>query len=74
MKEKLGTKEVGFYFIVLAALLGIISVIRFIMWGSAHDALDTVTIIALIVAIVLDIILMVKDNDYLVIAATVLQR
>ena len=70
MKEKLGTKAVGFYFIVLAALLGIISVIRFIMWGSAHDALDTVTIIALIVAIVLDIILMVKDNDYLVIAAT----
>ncbi|HJC44396.1 MAG TPA: hypothetical protein H9756_12115 [Candidatus Mediterraneibacter gallistercoris] len=70
MKEKLGTKAVGFYFIVLAALLGIISVIRFVMWGSAHDALDTVTIIALIVAIVFDIILMVKDNDYLVIAAT----
>ena len=70
MKEKLGTKAVGFYFTVLAALLGIISVIRFVMWGSAHDTLDTVTILALIVAIVLDIILMVKDNDYLVIAAT----
>ena len=57
MKEKLGTKAVGFYFTVLAALLGIISVIRFVMWGSAHDTLDTVTILALIVAIVLDIIL-----------------
>lgn len=71
MKEKLGTKAAGFYVILLAALLGIISIIRFTMWGSAHNTLDEITMAALIAAVVVDIILLVKDNDYLIIVATI---
>lgn len=71
MKEKLGTKAVGFYFIVLAALLGIVSLIRYVMWAPAHNVMDAVIVAALILAIILDIILIIKDNDYLVIVSTV---
>ena len=71
MKEKLETKGVGFYFIILASLLEIISLIRYAVWAPAHDAMDAVTIAALVIGIVIGIILMVKDNDYLVIAMTV---
>lgn len=71
MKEKLGTKAVGFYFVVLAALLGIISLIRYAMWAPAHDAMDAVTMAALVLGIVIGIVLIVKDNDYLIIVMTV---
>ncbi len=71
MKEKLGTKAAGFYFIVLAALLGIISLIRYLVWAPSHDAFDTVTTAALVIGIIIDIILFIKDNDYLVIVTTV---
>lgn len=70
MKEKLSTKAIGFYFIVFAALLGIVSAFRFVMWGYAHDTLDEVTIAALLAAIMIDIILLIKDSDYLVIMAS----
>ena len=71
MKEKLGTKGIGFYFTLLAALLGVISIIRFAVWGSSHNTLDAVTLAALIAAVIVDVILMVKDNDYLVIVGTI---
>ena len=71
MKEKLETKAVGFYFIVLAALLGVISLVRYAVWAPAHDAMDALTMAALVIGIVIGIILMVKDNDYLVIVMTV---
>lgn len=71
MKEKLGRKGIGFYFIAAASLLEIISIIRYAVWAPAHEAMDAVTMAALVIGIVIGIILMVKDNDYLVIAMTV---
>lgn len=71
MKEKLGTKAVGFYVIVLAALLGMVSLIRYVMWAPAHNVMDAVIVVALVLGIILDIILFIKDNDYLVIMMTV---
>ena len=70
MKEKLDTKAMGFYVIALAALVALISVIRFLMWAPNHAAMDAVIVVALVVGIVIDIVIMVKDNDYLTIAAT----
>ncbi len=70
MKEKLDTKAIGFYVIALAALVALISVIRFLMWAPNHAAMDAVIVVALVVGIVIDIVIMVKDNDYLTIAAT----
>lgn len=71
MKEKLGTKAVGFYVIMLAALLGMVSLIRYVMWAPAHNVMDAVIVVALVLGIILDIILFIKDNDYLVIMMTV---
>lgn len=70
MKEKWSTKAVGFYFVVLAAVAALISLIRFLIWAPGHSAMDAVIAAALIAGILLDILLMVKDNDYLTIAAT----
>ena len=71
MREKFSMKAVGFYLIALAALLGVISLIRYAMWAPAHNAMDAITVTALVIGIVIDIILFVKDNDYLVVVATV---
>ena len=71
MKEKLSTKAAGYYCVILAAVLGVITLIRFIMWAPAHNAMDILTVAALIIGIILDIVLLIKDNDYLVIVTTV---
>ena len=71
MKEKLSTKAAGYYCVILAAVLGVISLIRFIMWAPAHNAMDILTVAAPIIGIILDIVLLIKDNDYLVIVTTV---
>ena len=70
MKEIMSKKAVGFYFVIATMLLGILSIIRFAVWGFSHDTMDLLTIAALAAAVILDLILAVKDNDYLVIAAT----
>ncbi len=62
---------VGFYMVVLAALLGIVSLIRFQMWASSHNASDLMITIALVAAILLDVCLMVKDSSIAIILATV---
>lgn len=71
MKEKLQNKSVGFYFTALAALAGIVSAIRFLMWAPKHNSMDAVIIAALAAGIILDIILFVKDNDYIIILSTI---
>lgn len=71
MKEKLQTKSVGFYFVVLAVIAAVVSVIRFMMWAPKHNGMDGVIIAALAAGIVLDIVLMVKDNDYVMVLSTI---
>lgn len=71
MKETLSKKSVGFYFIILAGVIGIVSVIRFLMWAPRHSGMDAVIVAALILGILVDVILMVKDNDYLTILGTI---
>jgi len=70
MKEKMNTKAVGFYFIVLAGIAAVISVIRFLMWAPKHSSMDMVVAVMLVIGIVIDVVLMIKDNDYLVILST----
>ncbi len=68
MKEK---KAVGFYFVVLAGILAIVSCVRFLLWAPAHSSMDVMIVAALVVGIVLDVVLIFKDNAYLVILTTV---
>ncbi len=68
MKDRL---TVGFCTIVLSAVLGIISLIRFQLWAPSHSGSDMVITAALVCAILLDVLLLVKDNSLFVILATV---
>lgn len=70
MSAKLKEKAVGFYFLVITAIIGIISLIRFAVWAPAHNTMDAVIIVALVIGIVLNVILLIKDNDYLIILMT----
>lgn len=66
----MNTKAVGFYFIVLAGITAVISAIRFLMWAPKHSSMDMVVAVMLVIGIVIDVVLMIKDNDYLVILST----
>lgn len=70
MSEKMSNKAAGFYFAAAAAMIAVVSVIRYLMWAPAHKSMDIVVAAALILGIVIDIVLIVKDNDYLTVIAT----
>lgn len=71
MKEKLQNKSVGFYLAALAGIAAIVSAIRFFMWAPKHNSMDAVIIAALAAGIILDIILFVKDSDYIMVLSTI---
>ena len=70
MSGKLKQKAVGFYFLVITAIIGIVSLIRFAVWASAHGAMDGVIIAALVIGLILNVILFVRDNNYLIVFMT----
>ena len=65
-------KAVGFYLMVLNAALAIVSIIRYASWAPAHNAMNSIILIALIAGLAVNIILTVYDNDFLVILVTTL--
>lgn len=71
MKNKLQTKSIGFYFAALAAVAAIVSIIRFMMWAPGHKSMDAVIVAALAAGIVLELVLIFKDNDYVMILSTI---
>ena len=70
MKEMLSKKTIGYYLTAAAAVVGLISVIRFALWAPSHNAMDAVIVIGLIAGIIVDVILFVKDNEFLMVIST----
>lgn len=70
MSKIFKNKKIGFYFITLATVLGIISAIQYLIWAPAHNSMNTLIWGALIAGIVVDVILHIYDNDFLVILST----
>ena len=70
MKELMNKKAVGFYFAALAGLIAIVSIIRYMVWAPAHNAMNSLILGALIIGLVIDIVLIFYDNNYLMVAAT----
>ena len=68
MKEK---KTIGFHFAALAGVLGIVSMVRFLLWAPAHNSMDAVIVITLIAGVILDVVLYIKDNSFILIASVV---
>lgn len=70
MKAILQKKSVGFYFVILAVLAAVISVIRFAVWAPGHKAMDGLILAGLIAGMAVDVIVLFRDNDFLMILAT----
>lgn len=70
MGDKLKTKAAGFYLFALSAVIGIVSLARFLMWAPKHNTMDGIIVVALAAGIVLNVGILVKDNDYLSILIT----
>ena len=71
MKEMLSKKTVGYYLTAAAAVAGVISAIRFALWAPSHNAMDVVIVIGLIAGIIIDVLLFIKDNEFLMVISTV---
>lgn len=69
MKGKLAEKAAGFYFTAVAVIAAVAALIWYAVWASGRN-MDVVIILALIIGIVADILLVIKDNDYLKVFAT----
>lgn len=70
MNAKLKEKAVGFYFLIVTAVIGIVSLIRFIIWAPAHNAMDIMVVAAIVIGLILNVILFVKDHDFLIVLMT----
>lgn len=70
MKEMLGKKTIGYYLTAAAAIIAIISLVRFVLWAPAHYAMDMMIVAGLAVGILIDVVLFFKDNEYLMVLST----
>lgn len=71
MKAFFGKKTIGFLFVPLAGIMGLISLILFIQWAPQHNEMDMLILIPLIVAVLADICLFKFENDWIQIISTV---
>lgn len=70
MSSIIQKKAAGFYLIMIAAAAAVISLIRFCTWAPAHNAMDTTIVLALAAGIVMNLVMVVKDEDLLVVLST----
>lgn len=70
MSSIISKKAFGFYLVMVAAIAGVISLIRFQSWAPAHNAMDATIAAALVAGIVIDVVMIIKDEDILVVLST----
>ena len=63
-------RKLGFYLALLAGIVGIVSLIRFGMWAPQHNGMDVLIVAALILGILMDVLLFVKDHGIMMVIAT----
>ena len=70
MIDILRKKAIGFYFMVLSGVLAIIAISRYASWAPAHHAMNSLIMTVLIIGVLLELLLIFYDNDYIIIAVT----
>ncbi len=70
MKDFLTGKAYGFWVVVLALVAAVISLIRYLMWAPAHNSMNVLVVVVLILGIALNIVSIVKDEDLVLVAVT----
>jgi hypothetical protein len=63
-------RTIGSYFVILAGILRILSLVRFQMWAPKHNGSDLLITAGLVIGILADVILLVKEMDILKVIAT----
>ena len=70
MKNMTEKKTIGLVFVILTIFCAVASFVRYLLWAVGNDMSDKVVIAALLLGILLDLILLVRECDYLIIGAT----
>jgi hypothetical protein len=63
-------RPTGFYFAAFAGVTAIAAITRYATWAPAHDGVNVLILAALAIGLVMNAILVIHDNDYLVIAVS----
>lgn len=72
MKIAAGYKNIGTVFLIITIIAAVVASVKYFVWASSENMTDPVVAGTLILALILDIILIFKDNDYLKIMITAL--
>lgn len=72
MKTFLKGKAAGFYLLLVAMVLGVIATISYVVWGNANYAMNNVVVIAMGVGLAVNLLMLLVDSDYLLVALTAL--
>lgn len=68
----LQNKARGFYLLIVALLLGIVSTIYYVSWAQANYAMNSVVVIVMAAGLAVNLLLLFVDSDYLMVALTAL--
>lgn len=71
MNNYLGKKAAGFYLVLISVVAGIVATIYYVNWSTGISVLNPLILTAAIFGVILSVLLLKWDNDYIVIAATV---
>ena len=72
MKTFLKGKAAGFYLLLVAMVLGVIATISYVVWGNANYTMNNVVVIAMGVGLAVNLLMLLVDSDYLLVALTAL--
>lgn len=62
---------VGAYLTILAMLVGVTGLIRYLSWSSAHGSVDNIVAAGFVIGMVFDVILICREDSIFCILATV---
>ncbi len=70
MKLLIKDKALGFYLLLAAGILAVVSFIYYLTWSQAHYVMNNVVLVGLGAGVAINLLLLFLDNDFLIVAAT----
>lgn len=70
MKNILEGKAYGICVVALSFIAAVIALIRYLLWAPAHNTTNSLVVAALVIGIIINVIVVFKDEDILLVALT----
>ncbi|MFV0362565.1 MAG: hypothetical protein ACK5LL_05675 [Suipraeoptans sp.] len=67
----LSKKSLGSIFIPISIIAAIVSLVWFCVWASGSGNMDTLIIVGLVLGIAVNVVLIFKDSNYLIVVSTI---